>query len=394
MAPRTLLLSAWSLIWLLNAFILAPAPLFPEIETDLGIGHAAAGALVSVFILPMVALQLPAGFVIDRWDNRKIVEGATAVLVASSVTAYLMPTYPVLISSRLVCGLCTTFIFVPCANLVTKSGGGDPAKRLALFLSAPAAGVALGTIVAPVYAHFWGWPAIFLGFTLPMVPLLLPFHLSAPRAIGSRGRSLGSFSRQLASQQLWVSGAAFAASYGAYIFFTSWMPSYLVSGGLVDRFAAGVLVGAGAGMGVLARPLGGVLALSRLGSRMPIVTSFIGLLPLALYLYIWGGAGALVAIVAGGFLAQLPFSVYYFYARDLLPGDLQGTALAFMNTTSLIGGFLVPIGVGSIVDATGSFSGAFVLLAIMSLVGAILALTLPGGRGGSTGGRGEQRQPQ
>lgn len=386
---RGLLISAWTLVWLLNAFILAPAPLFDEMILDLGISHAEAGAIISLFILPMLILQLPGGYLIDRWDNRRIVEASTVVLAAASAVAFLLPSYPVLLASRVVAGTCTAFIFVPCANLVARGGQGDSSKRLALFLSAPAAGVAFGTMVAPAYAHFWGWRAILLGFTLPMVPLLVPFHLSSE----ARGTAAGlggfrHFGHALVQRELWLVGATFAASYGAYIFFTSWMPSFLVSQGLVDRFLAGVLVGAGAGMGVLSRPLGGNLALTRWGRRLPILVSFAGLLPLAAYLYLIGGWGATVAVVLGGFLAQFPFSIFYFYARDLLPSELQGTALALMNTTSLFGGFLVPLTVGYIVDATGGFQGAFALLGLMALTGLLLTATLPGSAVAATEGRG------
>src|SRR2546426_946233 len=81
-----------------------------------------------------------------------------------------------------------------------------------------------------------------------------------------------------------------------------------------------------------------------------------------------GGAG-IPLLVACGFLAQFPFSVYYLFSTQILPPKFQGTAYAFNNTVSIIGGAISPALAGYLVDVTGSFLAAFLMIAASSLLG-------------------------
>jgi len=80
--------------------------------------------------------------------------------------------------------------------------------------------------------------------------------------------------------------------------------------------------------------------------------------------------------VAAGFLAQFPFSVYYLFSAQVLPRRFGGTAYAFMNTISLVGGSISPVLAGLLADLTGSFSAAFGMIAVTALLGlaAVLAV--------------------
>jgi len=90
----------------------------------------------------------------------------------------------------------------------------------------------------------------------------------------------------------------------------------------------------------------------------------------------FAGPAAAPILVAGGFLAQFPFSVYYLFSTQVMPPRFAGTAYAFMNTTSLIGGAIAPGLAGLLVDLTGSFLPAFGMIAFTSSLGFLLAVRI------------------
>ena len=81
-------------------------------------------------------------------------------------------------------------------------------------------------------------------------------------------------------------------------------------------------------------------------------------------------------LIAGGFLAQFPFSVYYILSAQIMPPRFTGSAYALMNSISLIGGAISPGLAGYLTDVTGSFVAAFVMMALAAVLGlSLIALT-------------------
>ncbi|HYM39840.1 MAG TPA: MFS transporter, partial [Thermoplasmata archaeon] len=170
--PMAFLLSTWAVNVCSNAFYIAPAPVFTPMSNALGISNAQAGALISVFLLAILLFQIPAGYLIDRRDPRPIVVASGAVLLVVSVAIWSLPRYDVILPLRFVSGIPLAFIFVPCAYLVSKAFSESPGKAVGLFLSGPPAGVAAGSLLGPVVGDLFGWPAVFVAFTLPLLVLL------------------------------------------------------------------------------------------------------------------------------------------------------------------------------------------------------------------------------
>jgi cyanate permease len=81
-------------------------------------------------------------------------------------------------------------------------------------------------------------------------------------------------------------------------------------------------------------------------------------------------------LVVGGFLAQFPFSVYYLFSSQILEARFAGTAYAFMNAISIIGGAISPALAGYLRDATGSFQPGFLMIAATAILGLLLVVTI------------------
>ncbi len=377
--PYGFLVVTWAVNVCSNAFYISPAPVFRPMMIDLGISNAQAGALISVYLVTILLFQIPAGYVIDRHDPRRIIVAAALINLGLSLLMYFVPQYGVLFAARALAGIPVAFLFVPSAYLVSRAFADRPGRAVGLFLSGPPAGVALGNFLGPSLAVAFGWPAVFIAFTLPWI-VLVPVFAVLARPMPLPAQEVFSRSDYLASiwnLELWKVGAVFACSYAAYIFYSSWSPSYLSESGIASAALLGILSGAIPAAGILSRPIGGNLAEGgfRSDKRWVPATSFVLLFGIGAAVPFLG-LGAVPLLIAAGFLANFPFSVYYILSAQILPRHFTGTAYAFMNTISLIGGAIAPALAGYLVDVSGSFLSAFVMIAATAVVGLLLLARL------------------
>lgn len=376
---RVFFAASWIAIVFLNAYIIAPSPVFPQLMGAMGVSNAAAGALVSLLLLSAILVQIPGAYLIDRVDNRRIVAVSVVGLNAVSLPALLLR-YDLLLVSRLLAGLFIPLLFVALANLVSQAFPEARVRALGAYLAAPPAGYALGTFATPLLPPILGLPSIFVAYALPILLLLPAIHWGAGGVPRERGPllPLREYAAAFRSRELWRLGLAFAATYALYILFTSWMPTFLQEEGGLSLAAAGGLAALVPALGILSRPVGGVLADTtfRRDKRRVLLISFVLLLPLSL---VWAVPAslrwALLLLPLLGFAVQLPFSVYYAFSSQILPERLQGGAYTFMNTTSLIGGALAPYAAGLLRDATGLFLPAFLFAASLAAAGLLLSAT-------------------
>jgi CP family cyanate transporter-like MFS transporter len=373
--PRyAFLLAAWAVNVCINAFYIVPTAVFPEMSADLGISKAQGGSLISIYLVAIMLFQISGGYASDRVDPRKTIVLASLVLLGLSGLMAVVPRYDVLLALRFAAGIPVAFIFAPSAFLVSRAFADRPGRAVGLFLSAPPAGVAIGNLLSPVIAANGGlgWPFAFVAFHLPLLALLPLFAMTAAK-IPPRVHApfaLADYLRAFRSHELWKVGLVFASSYAAYIFYSGWTRTYVEEAGLLAGASVAILSMLIPAAGIVSRPLGGHLAESRFrrDKRWVPGLSFGLLIVASLAIPPLGGFG-LPVLVLGGFLAQFPFSVYYLFSSQILPERFAGTAYAFMNAISIVGGAISPALAGYLADVTGSFAAAFVMIAATAVIG-------------------------
>ncbi len=375
--PYAFLLATWAINVSDNAFYIAPAPVFQPMVRNLGITNAQAGSLISAFLLAILLFQIPAGYLIDRRDPRLIIVVSSAAVLLLSVLIWLFPRYDAMLPLRFLAGIPLAFIFVPCAYLVSKAFADSPGRSVGLFLSGPPTGVAVGSLLGPYIGQAFGWPAVFVAFTLPLVILvpLFAYYVRTFPAYPHEAFTLSEYLVAFRNLELWKVGAIFACSYAAYIFYSSWSPTFLEANGVRDVVVLGLLSAAIPAAGIFSRPVGGYLAETRFARDKRIVplAAFAILVATSLGLPFLG-LGGTPLLIAGGFLAQVPFTVYYLFSAQILPPRFAGTAYAFMNTVSLIGGAISPGLAGYLLDVTGTFLAPFTMIGATALIGLGLVL--------------------
>src|ERR671914_2155061 len=102
--PLAVYLLAFSLFAMGSAEFLV-AGVLPAIAEDLRITLSSAGALISAFAIGVVVGGPPLAILALRWPRRTTLVTTQAVFAASVAVGLVTDSYPVLLASRVLCGL-------------------------------------------------------------------------------------------------------------------------------------------------------------------------------------------------------------------------------------------------------------------------------------------------
>lgn len=168
-----------------------------------------------------------------------------------------------------------------------------------------------------------------------------------------------------------LSGPLFGGLWGTYGFVT-WSNTLMVTGHGIDAVAAGTVVVVFAAAGAVGKPVIGLATdLAGRGRKRPAVAV---LVVFAGCLLVFGGMESETAFLVMAAFAGLGAYLYAPLLVAMVPGlsgmALAGSAAGAMNAVAQLGSVTVPVVVGAVYQATGSFPAAFATLAVGPLAGA------------------------
>lgn len=82
-------------------------------------------------------------------------------------------------------------------------------------------------------------------------------------------------------------------------------------------------------------------------------------------------------ICLSGIGAYAPLGPFWAIPTEVLPPSVAGPAMGFINAIGSLGGYVAPLVVGVLNKNTGSFTGGFLFLGLLTCLGAALALMSP-----------------
>jgi MFS family permease len=354
----------------------------PLIAIDLHLGPASKGVLLSAFFWSYAVMQLPMGWLSDRYYLRWFYAGAFALWsVACGVTGFA-GTLGVLILLRIVLGVGES-VYLPAGMKIVSLmfHPRDHGLATGLVNCGTRAGLAMGAPLVAWLVVAFGWKNAFfiVGFTslVWLIPWLLVFPGRTPSpagaapASGRRGRNPGQFDRNLLGLCL----GQICYSYYWYLLVT-WLPDYLVESRHMPIRKAGAYAVIPYLIYTVCEPLGGWIAdrLIRLGwsesrSRKTVITiaflTSLMLLPAGLMandvsaILLLGGA-SMVGLATGNLLALL---------QRLAPAGQVGLWTGVLNFSGNLSGVAAPLATGFLIARTNSYYPGFVVAVVILLAG-------------------------
>lgn len=363
-----------------NAYLFAPASIVPLFVDAFGIDKAAAGLSISVVFLAWALLQIPGGFLMDRYDNRVLVGSGVVVFVGVALGGAVAPSYPALLATRFVAGGAAVFLWTANANIVGQSFPVDRrALGTSLFVASAPAGVTLAQVAGPPLSAAVGWRGVFAAYPLVTAGGLPLFVRALDEPVRNEARlSLSKFAAALGNRRVLAVSASSFCAYALFVFFSSWMPTYGTEVVGVGLGTAGALAAVVSAMGLLARPGGGWLSDRIGGRRWPvIVAAFLLVVPALVGAAVATSAlGFAAAMVLAGVGSQLGTGVFYVYVEEVSPSATGGTSLAVLMTLSIAGALVAPVAAGWLVGVA-SWTAAFAFGGLLAVVGIAAVVRVP-----------------
>ena len=342
------------------------APLVPTLMAQFRFNPTLAGFLTAGLFLGHAAMQIPGGHLADRLGARPILTLALAIVSIGNFAIISSTAYWQLIFWKTFIGVGTGTCFIGGVRYLAGYFSGARLQVLqgyyggSILLGAVAAIFAVPRILAPV-----GWRGAFFSTGLIATATLLLWVMAAPPSEPSVHRE-GDLASMLRSPQLLLLGLPHMASLGLVIVVGIWITLLLRQAVGLSAQEAGFMGSVPLLLGIVSRPLGGVLA-TRFRVRPFLMTSFV-ITAIGCFLLAETASSAIsiIAILLLGCGCGMPFATLFKRAATLFPSHAGGAMglVNMMGILMIVGG--APL-IGRMADWSGDCRLSFASLGIFSL---------------------------
>jgi len=355
----------------------------PLLKGELGLSASQLGILLSSFFWTYSLFLPVSGWLADRFEVKWVM--AFGFFLWSGATAVTggLHAFTALLAARLMLGIGESVAY-PCyartlVGHVPEVGRGF---ANALIAAGVGCGPALGTFFGGTLMAQYGWRPFFIVLGVVSMAWLIPWFAWMPRgsmAVSFMGESDVGFLEILKQRSMWgTCGGLFGANYVLY-FEITWLPFYLVR---ERHFSMGAMAKIG-GLGYLCYAAAAVLfgwisdRWIAAGATPTIVRkTFAGAGAGSAGLLLLGCALTgptvslillLLAFAAGGMCGSNIWAITQTLAGPRMAGRWTG----LQNFVGNLAGVTAPAVTGFVIDYTGRFFVAFVIMAVVALLAAL-----------------------
>lgn len=384
-SPWVILVCAWLMGFALESPLFCVPPVMHIITEELRLSYAQSGLIFSVPLIILAAISIPSGALADRIGIRKAAGIGVIVIAAGSLLRGAATDFWTLLVFSCLYGVGYGLVL---PNLPKLAGTWFPPERIGFVTGVYTTGIVFGIalslaitlpVVFPITNTFQG---VFYIWTIPAVAAAIIWWIVVKEPQPGRRQSepIGEVNRS--SYRIWTNGALWLVTILFFIInyvtfaWLGWAPQLMMAKGAPPALAALMA----SVMPWVSIPLTFVApwASDRIGSRKLFLWPSFVLFVLALVSAIYAPLSlgwAIVVVVGFAAGAQLP--IILALLPDLVPAEGIGRASGMVMSIGYIGGLLGPWMGGYILDFTGTLNLNLVVLAVLSAVGAYLALRLP-----------------
>lgn len=369
----------------------------PQIEEDLQFGPAMVGVILSAFFWGYLIMQIPSGWLADRFGPGKTILGSGILWGIFQIITGMLSSSTAFMVVRSLLGASEAPIYPASAKLqsiwLTKM---ERARGAALVDCGSPLGTAIGgPLIVAFLAWFGGWRGALFGagvLTILIVLVCYKFVHTTPdtnKMINAAEReyinnalreeygnadtgtkiSVGLF-RYFRNRSFWGMTMGFVCMDCFWYGLMTWGPLYLSQVFNVNIMTVGASIFIIFGVGATGELVGGyVIDILRIRGYNPntVVKGCLACLGIvmAISMYVLTMATsitmAIVIMTIAMFCERWVAASFWMMPSTISQRDDIGIVAGAMNTLGNVGGALVPIGVGLIVSFTGAYYWALIL---------------------------------
>jgi MFS family permease len=365
-------------------------PVLGMIMEEFQISYATAGSLFSTIFFSYTIMQLPSGYLGDRFGRRKILIVSTLLWFFLSLATALVQTFAMLVAVRVLTGFAHGTFF---GNEKPTIVAYTPAEKMGQGQAVSFIGLAFGFFIAVFFSgmiadftHNWRW--VFVVFSVPslIASFLIFKYVKDPERTGSAEKAtaaLPAFKKAFSNGNLWLMYLLGFTLLYAYWLLASWMPSIYQEIGITGVTTSSLLSGILGLMGIPGLFISGTLSDRFIQKGLDrkwfiAINAFVWtLLMLGIaYAVEIKASGTVISVLyfASGFVAFGVWPPYYALLGELAPKEAVGTTFGLANFIGFLSAWVAPSLTGYMKDVTNSFSGGLYVAASVLAAGVILSL--------------------
>ena len=377
----TLLAVAVGWLFVLGGRFLVPAVL-PQVKATFDLGNADAGVAITVLWATYALMQSPAGLLVDRLGERRLLAGSLLLSAGGAAALGLAPGFLVFVLASAAFGFVTGLYGPARGTAISRTFPANDGAALGAALAAGSLGSAALPFLAGALVGSFGWRVVVGGMLVPYLAAAAFAWWAVPERESGTVREptppaelLGDVARAVRNRAVLVAVAAVTLMLFAFQGLTAFLPTYLVEVRGFEQSTASALFALLFLGGAVAQAVAGSLS-DALGERVVLTaTAVAGAVTVAAIPFVDGVLPmAVVVLLVGTRLAIAPVSNAYVIA--VLPPEVTGTAWGTIRTGFFLLGATGSTVVGALAEI-GLFDESFLLLAGLSGLAAVLFAFVP-----------------
>lgn len=362
----------------------------PMLKDELRISASQLGILLSAFFWTYACLQPVSGWLVDRLNVNWVFAGGFFLWSVATAATGIVHTFSVLLVLRLLLGIGESVAYPSYSKIIALN---FPEERRGLANAVIAAGLVLGPGFGMLFGGLlmarFGWRPFFIVLGLVSLLWLVPWLMWMPKK--RHVFHSGTTGAPSLSEFLWLRSAwgtcigLFCGNYVNY-FLITWLPFYLVRERNFSMDNMAKIGGIAYLLGACAATLAGWLSDRWISSGAPpsrvrkifvggglaFSGIFIGLAVVSGPLY------CVVALMLGVIFFGVSSSNLWAITQTLAGPSAAGRWTGFQNCVGNLAGVVAPALTGFVLDRTGQFYWAFIIMTAVALTGTMSWIFLVG----------------
>ncbi|MDH2403217.1 MFS transporter [Bradyrhizobium sp. SSUT18] len=360
-----------------------------QIGKDFNLQAADLGIIISSFFLGYAAMQVPGGWLSDRFGSKYVV--IITIVMWSLFTAFTSLAWSLtsLIAIRFIFGIAEGGFPPASIRAVAEVFKKDSRPKMsALLLSSNYAGSMVAPLIMAPLILWLGWRHAFNTIGIAGIVFAVAYFVFVPylrrpgeavAGAAAKAEKRAPMRELMKNPLLWQLMVVWFGLSCVNKGLDSWMPLYLLQQRGLDLKTVGVVAPIPFVMATIATAMGGWVMTTFFAEREKYL--LIGASALTgIFLYAMYKAETIAMLITYQ-------SVVYFFKSfvlasvialptKLLRDDQIGSGIGMVNLGGQSAGFVAPVAIGFIVTGTGSFDAAFGFLVAMTALSVVVAATI------------------
>jgi len=357
--------------------------LFPIIQREFSLSLQQLGIIAAIPPLCQALLSIPMGLLSDRFGSRRMILVSLVVAIVGSLVAS-QTLNPVMLTLAVSLVYVNTTIYHPASYSFTTRlfRTRDRPKALGIHGAGGTFGMAIGPISVSILmgVFAFGWRQVYLFWVIPILLGIVAVLLLKSEPVEDAEEDVPTEAEpqnandSLLSLSLVMFLVFLAIRMVAGQMISPFLTTYLVAEKEVDEALASLIYGSSALMGLVAAPVGGLLA-SKMGEKRWLMAVLsLSYLSLGLAVALPGVVAFVALYLAYGFCNTLGMAANSAIMARLSPSRRRGLGYALFFLPGSVMGAVAPIIAAHIADAFGLGSIFIVALAVYAVGLAVLKL--------------------